>query len=60
MSAVMRKKRVIQAGKSYHLARGELVFSRGAAEGAENDFAYEYDDIGNRMTSLDLGMTIEG
>ena len=36
-------------------ARGELVFSRGAAEGVENDFAYEYDDIGNRMTSLDLG-----
>ena len=35
-------------------ARGELVFSRGAAEGAENDFAYEYDDIGNRMTSSEL------
>ena len=36
-------------------ARGELVFSRGDAEGAENDFAYEYDNIGNRLTSLDLG-----
>jgi len=36
-------------------ARGELIFSRGDAEGAENDFAYEYDDIGNRLTSLDLG-----
>lgn len=35
-------------------ARGELVFSRGAAEGAENDFAYEYDDIGNRITSSEI------
>ncbi len=35
--------------------RDELVFSRRDAEGAENDYAYQYDDIGNRITSLDLG-----
>lgn len=27
--------------------RDELVFSRRDAEGAENDYAYQYDDIGN-------------
>ena len=35
--------------------RGELMFSRPDAEKAENEFAYTYDDIGNRLTSLDFG-----
>jgi len=35
--------------------RCELFFSRGAAESAETEYAYEYDDIGNWLTSLDLG-----
>ena len=35
--------------------RGEVVFSRRDAEGAENEFEYNYDDIGNLITSFDLG-----
>ena len=35
--------------------RGELIFSRPDAADAENEFAYTYDDIGNRLTSLDFG-----
>ena len=35
--------------------RGELMFSRPDAEKAENEFAYTYDDIGNRLASLDFG-----
>ena len=34
--------------------RGELVSSRRGAESAE-EYGYEFDDIGNRMTSLDAG-----
>ena len=35
--------------------RGELIFSRRGAENAEDEFVYSYDDIGNRITSFDLG-----
>ena len=31
------------------------LFSRRAAESAETEYAYEYDEIGNWLTSLDLG-----
>lgn len=36
-------------------ACNELVCSRRDAEGAENEFEYNYDDIGNRLSSFDLG-----
>ena len=36
-------------------ACNELVCSRRDAEGAENEFEYNYDDIGNRIASFDLG-----
>ena len=32
----------------------ELVCSRRDVEGAENEFEYNYDDIGNRLSSFDL------
>ena len=35
-------------------ARSELIYSRRGAETAE-EYAYRYDDIGNRLSSLDLG-----
>ena len=35
--------------------RGELISAAKNAESAEIEYAYEYDDIGNRMTSFDLG-----
>ena len=36
--------------------RGELILAAKNAEGAkELEYAYRYDDIGNRITSLDLG-----
>ena len=34
--------------------RGELVSAAKNAEGAEIEYAYEYDDIGNRISSLEL------
>ena len=37
------------------LAQVQLFSSRRGAEGAEG-FVYQYDDIGNRVSSLDLGM----
>ncbi|MBQ9431884.1 MAG: RHS repeat protein [Kiritimatiellae bacterium] len=36
--------------------RNELIYSRRGAESAEiTEYAYAYDDIGNRLSSLDLG-----
>ena len=36
--------------------RNELIYSRRRAESAEiTEYAYAYDDIGNRLSSLDLG-----